>query len=350
MNSYKPWMGRPIKESWYQMIHDSLYLWFPYKTLEIDRGTIIANLTKAIDCRASWLVHPCVNALSFRQEKQHPQRDFLLITWLAAHSQSDLGEIQIPHPLWMWTPDGGILISEGKHDLQTLGHLVVEHQSPSKIALDVWCHSVGFSYPGSWATEMVLTNEQQQQLKQEIALFFKTLSVAEAWLEDCMTWITDVTKVIIPLRSQRTASFRSGSQQDVPGLIFCDLDVFGGEIQILEAIVHESAHLHFFMAEVARPLVDPEHQGRYSSPLRSDPRSLRGIFLAYHALAYICALYTELIHQGIGDLNTCFNEMEILQAKLEASRQLLLTHQQYLTKAGISFFEQTEEVVCYGRY
>jgi HEXXH motif-containing protein len=62
----------------------------------------------------------------------------------------------------------------------------------------------------------------------------------------------------------------------------------------LESIVHESAHLHLYMALAQEPLIDPDHDGHYKSPLRPDPRPLRGILLAYHALAYIAALFADV--------------------------------------------------------
>jgi HEXXH motif-containing protein len=119
------------------------------------------------------------------------------------------------------------------------------------------------------------------------------------------------------------------------------LDVFGGEIQILEALVHESAHRHLYIAEMDAPLIDPDCEERFRSPLRPEPRPLRGIMLACHALAYICLFYEEAAKTG---LETPTGALSELQNYLEDAAATLVANRHLLTPAGTEFLERTLEV------
>jgi HEXXH motif-containing protein len=100
------------------------------------------------------------------------------------------------------------------------------------------------------------------------------------------------------------------------------------------------------IAEAESALVDPDHEGLYSSPLRPEPRPLRGILLAYHAIAYICAFYEEVISAGLGQAGICMAELPPMREKLAAAGEVLNANKQHLTSAGLRFLERTHDVAA----
>lgn len=341
-----PWIWQPSKSGWYKRVKTLLSSWKPAEELDLDTGALLSCLTEAVACEADWVLHPCINTLTLTEATKRLERDFQLAVWVAAQSQASLGKISVPEPLHVWSQDGGFILPPGRYDLAALGAAVVEANCPTVLAIDLWCYSLGFPLPDTWAALQNLTDLQQEQLQQEVLVFLRTLSLAESLFKECIGWVASVARVVVPLYTESDQAFRSGSQNDLPGLIY--LDLFGGEFQIMEALVHEAAHLHLFLAEAEGALVDPTYQERYTSPLRPEPRPLRGILLAYHAIAYICAFYIEAIHQGRG-ISYCQNELQTMQGKLHESEQILLSCQQHMTERGRAFFQLTQKVVDYGK-
>jgi len=202
-------------------------------------------------------------------------------------------------------------------------------------------------YPDTWSAQEPLHEKQQQQLQHEVLFFLRAMHVAKSILSDFEKWAASVTRVVVPFYSKGGGGvFHSSSNATIPGLIFCDL--FYGEVQILEALAHESSHLHFFLAEAAGPLVDQRHNGLYESPLRADTRPLRGIFLAYHALAHICAFYVDLLNVNVDSTGYSEKELKTLRAKLNDAEHILNSNQHLLTDLGVEFFSLTKEVACHG--
>ena len=119
------------------------------------------------------------------------------------------------------------------------------------------------------------------------------------------------------------------------------------ELQAIEALVHESAHQHLFMAETAGALVDPRHTAIYKSPLRDDPRPLRGVLLACHALAYIAAYYTDALQASLSAARRLESHISETRHKLHDALKILLANRQYLTAHGGDFLDRTMEVERY---
>jgi HEXXH motif-containing protein len=342
-----PWGWWPAQHAWFEALHERAAAWRPGEGAELDRDAIVHALLEAVDAQASWLVHPCVSALTWDLPERRLHRDVQLAIWEAAHVDAPLGALRLEDDMWLWAADGGRSVPRGTHDLADLAAHVREAEQPVSIALDVWCDSIGVALPGSWAEGDPPTSEQQDQLQREINLFLRTIGTADGAFPACMTWLAQVTRVAVPLVGAGDGTFRSGCEEAVPGLVY--LDVAGGDLQIMEALVHESAHRHLFMAEMAGPLVDPEHTGRYLSPLRPDPRPLRGILLAYHALAYICALYADVAASRSTSSALLERELEALLPKLDGAEVTLGGAREHLTTAGSGFFDRTREVAAYGR-
>jgi HEXXH motif-containing protein len=119
------------------------------------------------------------------------------------------------------------------------------------------------------------------------------------------------------------------------------------ELQAIEALVHESAHQHLFMAEATSALVDPRHTSVYKSPLRDDPRPLRGVLLACHALAYIAAFYTDALNGSVSAARRVEVHLSATRKKLTEALDILLANRQHLTAEGYDFLDHTVEVERY---
>lgn len=343
MRRHSAWEWRPAKAAWYSRLQDGIASWTPHPSLSVDGSGLRQALADAVERGDDWLYHPCLNAITLEDADGRVQRDCQLAYWVAAHVPDCTGSIRFPRPLSLWSAAGSISVDEGTYALRSLIERSLTASWPYAITIDVWCHSIGFALPDSWAASRP-DGKECLRLQSEVSKSIEIIDLAARKLDGCISWASDVTRVFIPLRSQGADFFRSGSNPNIAGLVFADQ--FGGFVQLMEALVHESAHLHLNVAEAEGPLVDPDHQGRYASPLRPEPRPLRGILLAYHAIAYICAFYDEVISAGMSEARTCLPELPRMQEKLAAAGEVLKQNSRHFTPAGLRFLERTAEVAA----
>lgn len=345
-----PWSWRPSKSAWFRRLSAAIASWHPHAALDLNRDALAAALLAAAAGNEEWLFHPLINPLLLHQG-QRLSSDFQLAVWTAAHARIPLGQVRVPEPLWIWSVDGGQAVEPGRHELSALAATHVSTEWPLPIALDVWSDSLSFPYPNnfsypddwSWAAHKPLSAAASRRLQGEVLLFMSAMQALNAVLPACVGWAASVTRVVVPLCRELGTKFKSGSRSDLPGVVFFDLH--GGEHQIREALVHESAHQYLCLEEAAGPLIDPAHKGTYVSPLRPDPRPLRGILLAYHALVYMCAYYAACIRCGIGADQEA--ELEGLRRKCADGQRVLEEQSQFLTASGLTFFARTREALRY---
>jgi HEXXH motif-containing protein len=344
--SRDPWSWRPSVRPWFRALEAAAQDWCPDDRLELDKSLLVDRLVDACKGAEEWLMHPCSNVLTLPRPDTL-QRDFQLAVWVGSQSAIPMGNVTVPEPLWAWAADGGNPVQPGRHAIDVLGAQVAAANSPASVDLDLWCDSLGFPYPNSWAAAVPAITTEGIRLEKDISDFLRTVSVGQAFLPDCLAWARSVTKVAIPLRRNGRTGFRSGSAKEIPGMVVLDIDV--NALLVLEALVHESAHHHLFLAEAASSLVDPDHDGTYHSPLRPEPRPLRGILLAYHALAYICAFYADAGACGLMSDDAYRSEAEDLLGKLADAEGTLLANRGFLTDHGNKFLDETAKVATYGR-
>jgi HEXXH motif-containing protein len=164
-------------------------------------------------------------------------------------------------------------------------------------------------------------------------------------LPECSAWVGEVTHIAIPFRGEN-GLFRSRSHPDIPGVV--ELDLLS-EMEILEALVHESAHLYLYRAECEAPLIETGYEGLHRSPLRPEPRPLRGIMLAMHALAHIALFYRETEHlDGVSHWSE--SELSERLALANEAAQTLADAWSHLTPAGRQFVDDTRQVLGYATH
>ena len=319
--------------------------WEPSPELGLDPGPLIDALLEAAGREERWLLHPCANPLTLARDEWQLQRDFQLAVWVAAHVGRSPGQVEVPKPLWAWSPSGGVGIQPGLYDLGDLGAATAGDEWPWPIAFDTWGRSVGSAQEQAWATRPPLTPAEKAELQREVTQFLRASVAAERGLGALYRWVTEMTQVVVPLRRVTDGPYsRSSSCRQLRGVVFLTIH---DEVQILEALVHETAHQYLFLAEGDGPLVDPSHQATYHSPLRVDPRPLIGILLAYHALAYISAYYVDALRGGLVAARRGELELRSSREKLRDSERTLVENRRFLTDAGREFLQSTMQVAGY---
>jgi HEXXH motif-containing protein len=109
---------------------------------------------------------------------------------------------------------------------------------------------------------------------------------------------------------------------------------------LTENIAHETSHLALFAMMNVDPMLHNAHVGTYTSPLRSDPRPLYGIFHATFVLARLTRLYGLLARQGSAGAPAQRDEQ---RRRFRDGYQTLIRHADF-TDAGRRVLEQCAEL------
>jgi hypothetical protein len=354
-NQFMPWSWQPSSSAWHDNLVGLAARWEPSPELGLDGTTIRRVVEENAAKHAHWLVHPCLNAMTSLTLEAKPQRDFQLAVWIAINTHEPLGGATLDSPVWAWSPSGGLRLEPGTYDLATVAATLRKQPNHSPITVDQWGQATNVPLHHLWGGARTIKADEQK----ELLLLTQALTVAQQHLPECFAWAHSRTQVVIPLRglsgedanNSSTSSdlpgvvvHNSETYPDLPGVVFLTLH---SELQIIEALVHESAHLHLFMAERSGALVDPRHTACYKSPLRADPRPLRGILLAGHALAYIAAYYTDALHASIAPRAPLEAMIARTRQRMDAALDILLANRQYITAHGSDFVDATTEVAQY---
>ena len=344
VDRFAPWLWRPSSSAWFDRVQGLTARWLPSRELGLDGEQVRRVLQKNLANHSFWLLHPCVNAITSPKLESKLHRDFQLAVWTALNTSEALGTVTLDKPIWAWAPAGGVKLEQGVHNLVDLAATLRKPENYSPITVDPWAQSIKMSFHQLWRDATPFGVEEETSFKAELKLLLRALTAAEHYLEDCFAWIRSRTQVVIPLRHLNRQHSSSSSVSDLPGVVFLTIH---NELQAIEALVHESAHQHLFMAEAATALVDPRHTALHKSPLRDDPRPLRGVLLAFHALAYIAAFYTDALGASISPVRCIEARIRATREKLIGARELLLANRQHLTVEGCEFFDRTMNVERY---
>lgn len=338
-----PWAWRPIASPWFLRFLRSASKWRPSPELELDAEPLIEAMVDAAGREERWLLHPCVNPLTLGGPEARLQRDFQLAAWVAGHSDGPFGTVRVLEDLWAWSPDGAAVWGAGRHDLAEVGKRAGGHAWPVAIAFDVWGRSITATQE-HWFALPPESDEEEGTLRSETVRFLRACKAAERGLAVMYDWMTSMTQVAVPMRRTGGRYSKSSSSRQLPGLVCLTLH---DEAQVLEALAHETAHNYLFLAEVMEPLVDPGHAELYPSPLRADKRPLLGVLLAYHALAYIGAYYTDALRGKVIEAGRCEAELTETRRRLADAERTLSANGARLTENGRAFLDRTMRVASY---
>lgn len=336
-------------DGWCDDIANRVIGWQAPTGVRVDVKALARCIQYAATRRERWLYHPCLAALTLAGANR-AENAVNMILWTAAHCDVSLGELELAYDIWSWAPAGGRSIDAGKYDVTTLAPAIISIETPTRWALDPWADTIGHPYPigfpysetWCWHSELPLDADQEIQLRTEIQAMHRSLSIFHKRLPMIADWVAAVTKVIIPIHKPRETTFKSGSLSSLAGTVF--IEARDNQVLFLESLVHESAHLYFYLAEAIEPLVDAAHEVMYVSPLRPDPRPLRGIFLAYHALAHMCAYYESLAVAEISP--ECTNELVSMRRRRDAALEILWKERPHLTAAGRDMLDRTKGIIA----
>jgi HEXXH motif-containing protein len=278
---------------------------------------------------SDWLYHPCAKAFGNGSARDTLSDDLSLIVWAGLNDRDIDTRLTVPRTLSVWTPDGGKTVRAGEY---ALGEILSDIRvGGGLLSLDVLSPMAAAAHPAAWARVERLDEEAAARLRGEIYTFLRAMDFLSVSLVECAVWVRQATKVVVPLVSAGDGQVRSTSISGYPATVFTDIT---SQVELLETLVHESAHQHFFLAEANEPLVDPRHDGLYYSPLRKEPRPLRGVFLAFHALAFIRRLYCDLAGTGLMEEPQRAAEVERAGESLLKAHESLKSGERYLTGAG----------------
>lgn len=89
---------------------------------------------------------------------------------------------------------------------------------------------------------------------------------------------------------------RSASYREAIGSVYMTLHP--DLMTLTEAIVHEFSHNKLHALLELDPLIEPTSGRKFRSPVRAEPRPLRGVLLAVHAFLPVARLYETMIDRG----------------------------------------------------
>ena len=339
-NHVPPWDSVISADQWFENLATRVESWAPDNRLHSDRSLLQSILCDAIRAHAKWLYHPCMAGLFAENPEERLQRDFQMIAWLSANTRLRT-EIHVPKTLSLWTAEGPFTGSPGRYSSD---RLFMESASlPLPVAVDAQAILAAERSEEYWTPARI--RQERSTFQCDLAVVLNAMLLMSELMPGCLAWVAHATKVLVPLRQGRRTSMRSYSRPDIPGLVF--MDVFADKVASIELLVRESAHLHFFLAESAGPVVTPDCTRLYWSPLRRDARPLRGIFLAYHALAFMNAAYVDMTSAGVLSAQESDRIGYDLRHKLLLSEAVLNSERRYLTDLGNHLLESPREVAHY---
>lgn len=336
-----PWDWCPSRSAWLKSLRPAAERWSPQPVLGLDVRRLREFLVAAIDCEADWLYHPCAVAL-LGGTAGRIRKDVQLSLWAASHADAGLGSINLPESLQCWTPVGSRTIPTGVYQLAAISYGL----GPLRISIDPYCLSLGEVACESWGALSSISDGEMRTIKGQIRSFLSAVGALESLHPACARWLCQSVRVAIPLSNKGEGRIRSWSSRTHPGAVH--LDICGDELLLLEALVHESAHCHLYVQEAFGPLIGAGEAGLYTSPLRPDPRPLRGVLLAYHALAHICAFYSDALAGGLGDPSFVMSELKRSREKLLQAERIIRESESRFTELGKEFVRNTDVVAQYG--
>lgn len=142
--------------------------------------------------------------------------------------------------------------------------------------------------------------------------------------------------------------FDGGSSPMLWGGMFINAARKRSPLELLEVLVHESAHLLLYAFTQHEPLVLNDEAERYTSPLRTDPRPMEGIFHATWVSARMAYAMYELSRSP--QLDTALRSQALVATQVDlanfnAGHSLIKAHA-ILTETGRGVIDAANAAMC----
>jgi HEXXH motif-containing protein len=282
--------------------------------------------------------HPVFNYLHTSgpsEAGRRSARDLQLVFWLGSQAWADPDiSVEVSRDSIIWSRNGA-------------RRLVPNTYSAAHFREDHAVAEIGWDVAGMCTT--TLHQDMWPQCNAAAAIELPTrLATALASLDNLRDrfghiadWAAQATRLIVPLRPRADGRVRSESLAHEIGSIYIDLS---DPVSFLESVVHESSHQHFYLFEQVSALVSSNTDAVFYSPLRKQMRPVRGVFLAYHALAGIAQLYRELLQTDMFPEAVLMPLMDSVRSDLESAASGMKSGREHLTNAGAALFGQIEAI------
>jgi hypothetical protein len=333
------WHWAADSESWFQEMARRVSNWKGTQLRLSHEELFRSLLLRAAINKSPWLAHPCMSPLVNPKFGNH-DAEARMAFWIAINSEvglDALGSVDFDHPVDIFGQSGSFLASAGTHFFVDIGQSM-----PKGLAgpiPDPWGTAlpertaIGDLAVTSWWEHQPLTQRQELECNDNIVSLMRANHALRSTLPAAYAWYSGMTQVIVPLSAGGSGQFRSGSVSEIPGLVV--VEITASYLLTLEALIHETAHLYFHFKELANPLIGTDGLKLYTSPLRVDPRPIRGIFLAYHALIYMCAFYEDWFAATTD--RRCLEALDNLRPLRRDAGTTMASAEASLTDAGIDF-------------
>lgn len=317
------WGIRASRAAWYDRFEASLRWWAAQPRFEY-RPAAEALLALIRD-RPHWMYHP-VMAVWLTRAADADARQFLQsCMWAALNGGGTDLRVRVDRTFPVWTPAGGQLVRPGSYLMTEL----VMDEVPVDIAVDAWC-LCSTSHADAWSRNAPYSEEEIERFTESIVNVCSALADLRESMTDCFDWVLHATRVIVPQVQSAPGRLRSVSKPDQIGIVFLDTPSILG---VCEALIHETAHQHFFLTEMNAALIADE-EAMFYSPLRKCLRPVRGVFLAYHALVFMAAFYRDAAALWCDDYERFGSEAATVERDLATARSSMASAREHLSGAG----------------
>ena len=254
-----PWDWRPEKQAWFARVADAAQRWAPAPGLGIDPTSVRTILTRLSQAEDSRLYHPSVVTF-LERDGRCLTTDVISLLWLASLASHELGWVDLGREVILGHVGDSRVIGQGHfHIASLLDQCGVLFESGEPLLLDVWQNvsalaASQFALPKEtiWPVSRELAPVEREELAHDQADFRSCLAEIADRVPACLSWVTDVVKVVLPLRAAGHQELRSGSMPTAPGIAFCSIGL--GPPALLELLVHESRTITCTFAKPPRRL------------------------------------------------------------------------------------------------
>ena len=159
--------------------------------------------------------------------------------------------------------------------------------------------------------------EDSQRMQQSIEQAFKLMQkVLPELLAEIQALIVEILLAAAP-KSPGAPQFGGASSYQLWGAMVLNVDGEKSDVEMMEALAHETAHSLLFGLTIQEPLVNNSDDLRFQSPLRSDPRPMDGI---YHA-TFVSARMHYAMHEAFKSSLLDDQQKEECEQYMAASRK-----------------------------